>query len=725
LSRRSPARSERGKGSSRQRKRRIRRGGRSTLASDLGGTITTKADAVFVLSSPDGDIDLDRNPGHGIYFHDMRYLDRSLLRLNGTPLSVLLSEAWGGRSVFELTNPDIQLRSGTTLPKERVGVRRERVLNGRVVETLELRNYSRHDLHLSVELEFGSSFNDMFTVRGAPPGKRGNLHPPRWQDGALVFRYDGADDRRRSTTIELDPVPDRTEGAQVDYSICLGAGESARIKAEMELRDEGEGNLETRPSATWSPLRFDAVKVTTDNPLFDRVLDRSFDDLRMLLMCEGKKDFFAAGVPWFVALFGRDSLVTSLQTLPYDPRIAANTLRLLAAYQGSREDDETDEQPGKILHELRVGEQVHLREIPQSPYYGSVDATPLFLVLFAEYVRWTADLGLFGELRQNLERAVAWIDDFGDSDGDGFIDYATRSSKGFRNRGWKDSGNSIVNADGSLADQPIALVEVQGYVYCGKLGLAEVARASGEAEWAGRLEADARALRQRFHQAYWLEGQKYFALAIQRHGQKAEAVSSNPGQALWSGIIGPQAAEAVADRLLRDDLFSGWGVRTLGAKEAAYNPVDYQVGAVWPHDTSLIMAGLKRIGRKKESTRVFTALFEAAALFPHYRLPEVFAGFGRDRYPVPVRYPVACNPQAWAAGAIPYMLASALGLEPDALRHRLVINSPALPAWLGEVTIENLGVGKDRVDLRYHRVGEDTLVAVLDRRGQFDVVITD
>jgi glycogen debranching enzyme len=339
-------------------------------------------------------------------------------------------------------------------------------------------------------------------------------------------------------------------------------------------------------------------------------------------------------------------------------------------------------------------------------------------------VRWTGDLGLYRELRPHLERAVEWIDRDGDSDGDGFTDYATRSAKGFRNQGWKDSGNSIVNRDGSLAEPPIALVEVQGYVYRAKRGLAGVARACGDDDWARRLAADAHALRQHFRDAFWAADRNYLSLALQKDGEPATAIASNPGQAVWSGIVDGDQAHAVADRLMSDQLFSGWGIRTLSSGEVAYNPIDYQVGAVWPHDTALIMAGLKRIGRNADAGRLFTGLFEAAALFPHYRLPEVFAGFGRDRYPVPVRYPVACSPQAWAAGAIPCMLASALGLEPHALHQRLQIKSPSLPSWLAEVTVRALRVGQATVDLRYHRVGEDTLVAVLDRQGDLDVVVT-
>jgi glycogen debranching enzyme len=647
-----------------------------------------------------------------------------VLRLNGERLSVLLSEAEGARSISELTNADVQLRSGKTLPKERISIRRERKLGDHVVETVELRSYARQPVQLTLALELDSSFDAMFTVRGAPPGKRGRKHKPRWDDGRLLLRYDGADKRRRTTTLSFEPAPDQHRGTRVEYALTIAPGQSTSIRVEAQLRDEGSGKLEQAPAVHERPPPFQSVQVDSDNDLFNRVLHRCFQDLRMLLMAEREHDFFAAGVPWFVALFGRDSLITALEMLPYDPGVASHTLRLLATYQGTREDDFTDEQPGKILHELRVGEQVHLHEVPQMPYYGSVDSTPLFLVLLGEYVRWTGDLALFHELRGPVERALEWIDRCGDSDGDGFTDYVTRSRQGYRNQGWKDSGNSIVNADGSPAEPPIALVEVQGYVYRAKTALADVASAAGEEDWASRLRSEACDLRRRFESAFWVSGRRYLALALQKDKRRAEAIASNAGQALWTGIVDEEHVDAIAKELLGEGLFSGWGVRTLSAAEPAYNPIDYQVGAVWPHDTALVMAGLKRCGRNAEAERLFSGLFEAATFFPHYRLPEVFAGFGRDKYPIPVRYPVACNPQAWAAGSLPAMLASALGLEPYAVAKRLEIARPSLPSWLREVTVRGLKVGSAIVDLRYHRIGDDTLVAVLGREGDLDVLVT-
>jgi glycogen debranching enzyme len=365
----------------------------------------------------------------------------------------------------------------------------------------------------------------------------------------------------------------------------------------------------------------------------------------------------------------------------------------------------------------------NLGEVPQTPYYGTVDATPLFLCLLAEYVRWTGDLALFRKLEKNVERALHWLDTIADHDGDGFVDYVSRSDKGLANQGWKDSGNAIANADGSPAEPPVALVEVQGYVYRARLDMAWLYRLTDRPDKAESLEREAKALRKRFQGAYWLPDRRYLAVALQKNGRPAEAVSSNPGQALWSGIVNARHARAIASTLRSKRMFSGWGIRTMAEGEAAYNPLDYQVGAIWPHDNAMIAAGLKRYGYDDDSLLVLSAIYQAATRFSSYRLPEVFAGFDRGESPEPVRYPVACTPQAWAAGAIPYMLRTALGLEPDATEDTLRIVRPVLPDWLGEVSLHGLRVGKATVDLLFRRHGGETSVVVLEQHGPLHVLV--
>jgi glycogen debranching enzyme len=712
-----------GRGAESARDQRLFHHGHSTLLSDLGESLTTKASGVFVLCAPNGDIDNELNNGYGLFFHDTRFLEVAKLRINGQPLAVLLSNAEDNVFRAELTNADLELGHGKVLAKDRIGIRRQREIGRTVRETIELANYSSEAVHLEVELEFAASFESMFVVRGADLGRRGRLHPPRWAGKRLTFRYDGADHRRRTTKLTFSGPPARHKAGGTSFHVHLRPTTKTMITIAIELEDRGSGVLENQPTGKLSQSPLQTVRVETDNPLFDRILSRSFADLRMLLMREREETFFAAGVPWYVALFGRDSIITALETLLYDPSIAANTLTLLANYQGKRQDGWRDEEPGKIPHELRVGEMANLHEVPQTPYYGTVDATPLFVVLLAEYVRWTGDVDLWQRLRGNIDEALTWIDRYADHDGDGFTDYQSRSNKGMANHGWKDSGNSIRNRDGSLAIPPIALVEVQGYVYRAKRDAAWLFRQDGDTERASRLEFEANKLRRRFKTAYWLPGERYLAVALQRDGRQAESITSNPGQALWSGIVDRDHAAAVARRLLDKALFSGWGIRTMAAGEVAYNPIDYQVGSVWPHDNAMIVAGLKRYGFEAQALRVFSAIFEAATLFRDFRLPEVFAGFSRDEYNVPVRYPVACSPQAWAAGAIPFLLQTILGIIPDAPARQLHIQRPCLPSWLGSVVIHGIRVGDAQLDLRYERSGDTTLVALLDRKGDVTVRI--
>lgn len=697
--------------------------GPSLRLADVGASLTAKSGAVFAVSSPDGDIDLERNAGHGLYFDDTRYLDRDVLRIDGQPLGVLLAQSHGDATVSELANADIQLRSMGPLAKDRIAVRRERKLGTNAEEVITVRSFAARTLKFELSVELGSNFDDIFTVRGARPGKRGKVERPRTSASTLDLRYQGADGCTRETKIKFSPRPDRHARGTAVYAMSLRPGQQRTIKLRVRLEDQGRRRAKGKPKRSKSAQPLGTVAVETDHELFNACMQRAFNDLRMLTMTERGHRFFSAGVPWYVALFGRDSLVTALEAMAFGTDIAADTLRLLAQYQATDIDEARDAQPGKMLHELRVGERARLEEPPPSPYYGTVDATPLFLIVLAEYVRWTGDIALFTELRQNVDAALGWLDRYADSDGDGLVDYSARTKHGFRNQGWKDSDNSVVNADGSLAQPPIALIEVQGYVYRARLETAALLRACGEEMRAVALESKAAALRDRVRARYWSDRIGFPAMAIQRGGRRAEAVASNPGQALWTGVLAPEHATSVARRLLDPTMFSGWGVRTLASSERAYNPIDYQVGAVWPHDTALIMAGLKRSGYIREANRLFGGIIDAATAFARYRLPELFAGYGRDEYAVPVRYPVACSPQAWAAGALPYMLTAALGLEPDGMRRRLTIRDPQLPDALSDVTLRGVRVAGARVDIRFRRQRHRTTASVLSVDGDLDVKV--
>jgi glycogen debranching enzyme len=464
--------------------------------------------------------------------------------------------------------------------------------------------------------------------------------------------------------------------------------------------------------------------VQSDRPLLNHVLERSLRDLRVLRSELHGHTFFAAGVPWYVTLFGRDSLISAYQTLAYKPEVAEHTLRLLAEYQGDKVDEWRDEEPGKIMHELRVGELARTDEIPQTPYYGAIDAAPLFLILLARHAAWTGRLALFHKLRENVERALEWMAKYGDPTGRGYLAYQVKSKKGLGNQGWKDSGDAIVNADGSLAKPPIALTEVQGYAYRAQLGVAELYRRAGDAGKADQLRREADDLRRRFNRDFWLEDKGVYALALQDGGKPCAVVASNAGQVLWSGIADADKARRTKDRLLAEDVHSGWGIRTLSAREKRYNPIGYHLGTVWPHDNSLILAGLRAYQFDEAAARVFSGILQAATHFHTYRLPEVFAGFRQEGLTVPVHYPVACHPQAWAAGSVPLMVESLLGLTPEAFDGRLRIVRPVLPEGVSELEVRRLRVGDARVHLRFRRgAGGKAEVDVLQKEGDLEVTM--
>jgi glycogen debranching enzyme len=439
--------------------------------------------------------------------------------------------------------------------------------------------------------------------------------------------------------------------------------------------------------------------------------------------------FFAAGIPWFATLFGRDAATVAIQTMPFGSNVAAETLRLLARYQATEVDPYRDAEPGRILHELRNGELAQMGAIPQSPaYYGTTDATLLFLILLAEYVSWSGDLRLAQTLRPHIDAALTWMERYADHDGDGYLDYVGQYGTGLINQGWKDAGNSIVNADGSLPEPPIALCEVQAYAFRAWLQTATILRALGDDARAGELETRAADLRQRFERDFWSEDLGCYVLALQRGGRPVAVASSNTGQVLWGGIASPERAARVARRLMQPDMFSGWGVRTLSRDAVAFNPVSYHLGSIWPHDNGLIVAGLRRYGLDEPALRIFEALVDAAGNFPAYRLPELYCGYDRrEDDESPVRYPVACSPQAWAAGAIPHALWCLLGLRADATRGRLRAIRPRLPRFLDWLELANVPVGAACVDLRFERTGDDgatTLHATI-RRGEVVVEQVD
>ncbi|HEU4683895.1 MAG TPA: glycogen debranching N-terminal domain-containing protein [Nitrospira sp.] len=717
--------------------------GRPTDVESLAHAIVMKKDNVFFVAQPDGNVPMRGNHGMGLYYHDCRYLNGYELTLAGqaaAPLSA--SAAQGSMGVFTLTNPEIRLPDGGKIDKEQVGLTWHRLLDSKtpaLLDEVRLENFTLDPARFSVAFAFRSSFEDLYVVRGLAARTRGQLDGPSWRDGVLQMQYRGADGVTRALFIRTDPAPDDYHDAAFTFHVALAPRGRWSVRLSLTIEETASAAALRRPSRPADIGRLESAlieqgrdfseqitQVSGNGSALDQLMDRAFRSLRVLRAYLGHDAYFAAGVPWFVTLFGRDSVITAMQILGYHPGIAEQTLRLLVQYQGTRDDPWRDEEPGKILHELRVGELANLNAIPQTPFYGTVDATPLFLMLVARHAAWTGSLRLFHDLRSSIDRALEWLDRASGRHPAGYLAYESRAGhdpKTMVNKGWKDSGNAIVNEDGSLAESPIALSEVQGYVYAARREMADLFERAGEPERADRLRRQAAGLRDRFNRDFWMKDQSCFALALQKDGRPAAVVTSNAGQVLWSGIAEDDKAQQTIDRMMADDMFSGWGVRTLSAKARAFNPIGYHLGTVWPHDNSMIAAGFRRYGRDQEALRIFHGLFDAAFHFHAHQLPELFCGYSREAYEIPVNYPVACHPQAWAAGALPYLLMTLLGLEPDGFAKRLKIVRPMLPGGLDRLAVTKLRVGEASVDLAFRRNGTDVEADIASMSGGLEVVI--
>jgi glycogen debranching enzyme len=758
-------------------------------ATDLGGVQVLKHEDLYMLTDGFGDIHEDSR-GLGLYQGDTRILSCASLRINGSRPIVLRADTGANyRATIQLTNPDQfpdpsrKLDARLALARQSLGISREQVLDGALLERLAIANFTPHPERLLIELRLDVDGADIFEVRGRPRPRRGERLPIAVRsDGRLTFGYRGLDGRvcwvyvEPSAAGEVGPADQETEGAVVvrwtrdvppggridlDWRVWSELSPPLIVEtsrpAERSRRSHGgdtsgDGRVAVMDAApAGSSIASDdeiaalfppaptidpeqgarayqawtdgATVLASDNELFDLAVRRCIADLRLLSNAgpDAGERYVAAGVPWYTTLFGRDSILTAYESLAFRPALAEEALAVLAARQATEIDDSRDMQPGKILHELRTGEMARTRELPHRPYYGSVDSTPLWLVLLGATFDWTGDRALVDRYWPNALAALRWIDDYGTGP-DGFVTYERRTPQGLVNQGWKDSSDSIRDRQGRTVEAPIALAEVQGYVFDAKRRMARLARMRDEDDLATRLEAEAATLRERFEAAFWLPRERYYAMAIGRDGHVADAISSNPGQALWSELISPERAADVAARLRDADLDSGWGVRTFAAGQPGYNPLGYHTGSVWPHDTGLIVAGLKKYGFHDDASRLSGSIFEAAQHFADFRLPELFCGFDRSRISVPVPYPVACSPQAWAAGAPLLFLRSMLGLRAMADHRELELVQPHLPTWLGKVTISNLRVGDATVDLLFHRWRGTTSAEVLRKHG--DVAVT-
>jgi glycogen debranching enzyme len=644
-------------------------------------TISILDGSTFLVSALSGDIDASPDQPHGFFFRDTRFLSHWTLTANGSPLNVLSTdENQYFTAQFFLVPP-----TGTVNDNPTVSIVRKRSIGDGFHEDVTVINHGGEPLEVELRLNAGADFADLFEVKDAL-AKKGETSA-RVEEGVLVLAYERGDFVREtriraSREAQLDEKGFTFKlriDAHDEWNTCLFVQPVTESAKAIKYRHDDE---EAKPNIGMSLDEFLAAapQLETDWDPLEHIYERSLIDLAALrfetTLFPGQP-MPAAGLPWFMTVFGRDSLLTSFQALPFTPELAETTLRVLARYQATERDDFRDAEPGKILHEIRFGELTHFDERPHSPYYGTADATPLFLVLLDEYERWTGDTELVRELEANARAALQWIDEHGDQDGDRYVEYERRNEEtGLENQCWKDSWDSIRFGDGSIAKGPIATCEIQGYVYDAKVRMARLAREIwGDEELAERLEREAEELRARFNEDFWVAERGFYALALDGEKRQVDSLTSNVGHLLWSGIVPEDRAEQLADHLVGDALFSGWGVRTMAEGEGGYNPIRYHNGTVWPHDNSLIAHGLQRYGFREEASKVALATLEAATFF-RYRLPEVFAGYRRGRTSFPVEYPTASSPQAWATGTPLLLLRVLLGLEPDGDELR---SDPQLP----------------------------------------------
>ncbi len=685
-----------------------------------------QAETVLV-TEPDGQVNWPSK--RGLYFRDTRVISAWAIYANGELWDLLNGGAIAPHAArIFLTNRAFLSEDGS-IPARTLGLMIGRQIDGGLHEDIDITNNSRNPVRFNLEIAIRADFADIFEVKSDQIVRRGRI-TTSWlaKRQTLQITYRNKDFRRGVTvrTGEGDGEPTVNTNGRLSFDIALKAGQAwhrcliydltdgaERMRAPRQCTDSSATSDHAQKMDTWQRK---VLKINASNEEFYRFYNQGVQDMAALrLPRQGTNHMVfvpAAGLPWFVALFGRDTLIVSLQTMIVYPEFAGGALEVLGQYQATERDDYRDADPGKILHELRRGELAYFKLIPHTPYYGTADATPLYLITLNAAWRATGDRSLIERHLHTAEACLTWIDKYGDRDGDGFQEYQTRSTAGYENMAWKDSGDSVMYPDGTLVRGPKALCELQGYVYDAWLRMAEIYDELDNKRRANALRRKAATLFKRFNDAFWDEESGFYAFALDGEKKKVLSVASNVGQCLWSGIIAPERARTVIKRLMRKDMWSGWGIRTLSADHAAFNPYNYQTGAVWPHDNSLIALGMRRYGYAAEAAAVARDIIRAASHFLLNQLPELYGGLQRDPTNFPVQYLGANVPQAWAAGT-PFMLLQAmLGLQQDAPRGKLYVD-PALPEWLPDVTLTDLRLGRERFDIRFWRDGKDTVFKVL------------
>ncbi|HEX7093833.1 MAG TPA: amylo-alpha-1,6-glucosidase [Nitrospiraceae bacterium] len=688
----------------------------------------------FGLFDRYGDIHSLRTGSQGLFHEGTRFLSLFELTLNGErPL--LLSSTVKEKNVLlnvDLMNPDMTHEGQVAVTRGALHVSRTRFLwQGRCFERLRIHNYSLLPIPVRLSISVDADFADLFEVRGTQRNRRGRRVETVTSKDGMLLGYEGLDRVDRWVTVRCAPAPTTVHPGEILCDTLLPAGEVVQweltISCHIGRRSRGDLSYDRALVAVERALhsaKADDCLIVTSNEQLNVWLNRSLADLHMMVTDTSDGPYPYAGVPWFSTPFGRDGIIAAFEFLWVNPTIARGVLAFLAATQAREVVPEQDAEIGKILHETRKGEMAALNEIPFGRYYGSIDATPLFIMLAGAYYERTGDQAFIVQIWSNIERALQWIDHTGDLDGDGFVEYSRRSKDGLVHQGWKDSQDAVFHADGRSAEGPIALCEVQGYVFAAKRGAAQLALVLGHTEQAERLLKQADKLRTLFERRFWCNDLSSYALALDGSKQPCRVKTSNAGHCLWTGIADYKHGMRTAKTLVGGDMFNGWGVRTVAASEVRYNPMAYHNGSVWPHDNALIAAGMASYGFKQGALKILSGLFDASHFLELHRLPELFCGFSRRPGEGPTLYPVACSPQTWSSVAVFLLLQSCLGLRIDAPHACLTFSQPVLPPFLEHIEIRNLRIGDATVDLSLEGHAKDVGINILRREGRVEIVVT-
>lgn len=703
----------------------------ASSALPYGGTRVLKHGKTFGVFDRNGDIEAMGFGEQGIFYQGTRYLSRSVLRV-GQSRPLFLSAAVkddNSELSVDLSNIDITDEDQIVIPRGALHVARTKFLwRGVCYEEFKVSNYSLHTLELPLSLRFEADFADIFEVRGTHRERRGKRLQNVIEDGGAILSYEGLDGVLRRTTIECEPKPFRISASEVQFRATLQPHQKTSFFVSISCENEETPRngwsfhtANTEAKSELALLRAQSCQLYSSNEQFNTWVNRSLSDVDMMIAGNPEKWYPYAGIPWFSTVFGRDGIITALECLWINPGIAKGVLEFLAQTQATEYLPAMDAEPGKVVHEMRKGEMAALGEVPFGQYYGSVDATPLFVMLAGAYYDRTADRDLIESIWPHLQLALAWMDDYGDMDDDGFVEYFCRSGKGLVHQGWKDSKDSVFHADGTLAEGPIALCEVQGYVFAAKLAASRLAAMLGHHEYAQSMERDALDLQERFEREFWCEDIGTYALALDGAKQPCRVRASNAGHCLFTGIAGYEHARRVAAQLMSEDFFTGWGIRTVARGEPRYNPMSYHNGSIWPHDNAMIASGLGRYGFKESAVKLLSAMLDVNITLESHRLPELFCGFPRRPGEGPTLYPVACSPQVWAAGTVFMVLEACLGMTINGNTSQVAFRLPRLPESIQHLHIQNLAVKDARLGLSLEHLGEDVKVRISHKQGQVEV----